>query len=486
MRLVIPAVFLAILTVTPLAAFQPAAQHFASPGLWHLYQAWLENGGMYTTEPASLTSSTIDMQWKSRYLRRVDVRFEVVDGSILRLREKLPPQAAQMPESVMVVAEQAWFALQARSPRALEPLLEAGLSVKFADLDGGAAADSLLRRFPDGRLLLLRLDATIGVAALELRFVLPGDEPLLLTIPADAVAIERFRHVAPMQATRPANTPPAQRPVDATPARGTTQQAVRPDMPMRPAPQAPPYRPLDTDVRQIVRTSADLEVFVERTWDRALSRELLQNKVKDVGAFLSAEFPEHDLCRDGEVLALQREPGPDSLRASLRLRRLALPDGIDIVPDDACALEGGFLTLPDGERIDLSALSASEAALLAPHFVQLLYLHRSLGTRLLDFLLLPDVVATTLVVKGEERRIYEPRNYFQSLLLLGRWWQGRTVYFSIRDVKKVNSHVEFRGYLLAQSKDGRTDYSEIRFHLNDDYRLDLAMMFLYPDIEPQE
>ena len=479
-----------LLPAVAAVAYAPQAQHFATSDLWNLWCAWSENGGMYSTQPASLTATSIDMTWKSRYLRTAQVRLEVEDGLVVRLRERLPLPQDPALEPIAAPAERVWFALQARSPQAVAPLLEAGVQIRFAGQQGMAAVDSLLARFPQGRLLLLRLDATLGASEARLRLLLPADATLELTIPADEPTLKHLRMAtarnvpAPQPVPAPEAPVPYDRQVSIEPAAEAATPAVppRPNEPYTPAAPARPFRPLGSEVQSIVRGSKDLGEFVARTWDRSLSRELLQNKVTSVEEFLRGEMPHHSMERDGEAWVLRR-PASDNLGATLRLRKVPLRDGIDIVADDAYTLRDNALLLPDGERIDLQALSPEEAALLAPHFVQLLYLHRALGTRLLDFLLLPDVVATTLVVKGEQRELYEPRNYFQSLLMLSRWWQGRTVYFGIRDVKKVNSHVEFRGYLLAQDDHGRADYAEIRFHLSNDYRLDLAIMFLYPDIE---
>jgi|GEM_PF-2909388 len=527
--------------VVPLGAFRPQERHFSSTAQWTLFTAWEQNGGMYSTESAVITRQSIEMRWKSETLEQADVVFELENGLVARLRERLPEPGDAALNQAAATAETAWFILQARRPEALAPLLAAGLCVRYGSLVAQAALDSLFAEYPSGRLPVYRPHAEADGGMLAYVFPMPGGHELTLAVPANPAALERLRAARPTPAPAPAPIPvpapvpaqpiaapaepetapteqPAPQPACTEPTRVDTLIATSMDTPLeeltlsaaqqpgapatffglpehidqqRMTAPLPPHTP--TTREEIDRTAAaspNVAVYVDALWNRPFSRELLNNKITDVQGFLAAEFPRHTLRREDEAWVLRHTDGPDALGASIRVRRVPRADATDIVPDDTATLHGGRLLLPDGGEIDLGALSPEQAETLAPQFIQLTYLHRALGTRLTNFLLLPDVVATTLVVKGEERRIYEPRNYFQLLLLLDRWWRGRTVYFAIRDVKIVNNHVEFRGHLFALDDNGRGDYAEIRFHLDNDLHLDLAMMFLYPNVsttdEPTE
>ena len=82
------------------------------------------------------------------------------------------------------------------------------------------------------------------------------------------------------------------------------------------------------------------------------------------------------------------------------------------------------------------------------------------------------------------RKLFELESYADLLLLLNNFWQDRTVYFSILDVKKVNGFIEFQSYLIAHNaEDGISDIAEIQFHLDSEYRIDLIMMVLHPNAE---
>jgi hypothetical protein len=97
--------------------------------------------------------------------------------------------------------------------------------------------------------------------------------------------------------------------------------------------------------------------------------------------------------------------------------------------------------------------------------------------------LVHDAVETTLVVKGETREIYDIYSYANLLLMLNKYWEDRIVYFNLQDVKKVNGYIEFKGMLIADSPESKTfDMAEIRFHLDNEYKIDLAMMFLNPEV----
>jgi len=102
----------------------------------------------------------------------------------------------------------------------------------------------------------------------------------------------------------------------------------------------------------------------------------------------------------------------------------------------------------------------------------------------MNFLLAEDEVSTTLVVKEDQKKIYDIYSYENLLLMLSKYWSDRTLYFSILEVKKVNNFIEFKSYLVAREPEtGKYDLAEINFLLDENYKIDLIMMFLNPDLK---
>jgi hypothetical protein len=117
---------------------------------------------------------------------------------------------------------------------------------------------------------------------------------------------------------------------------------------------------------------------------------------------------------------------------------------------------------------------------VAGYFPQLLYLHRSLGTKLFNFLLIPDEVPTTLLIHNGKRQRLDFASYNDLLLRLHSYWKKREIYFSLQDIRQINGFIEFKGVLAAVGTD-KYEWAEIRFHLNKEYKIDMVMMSLYVD-----
>jgi len=128
----------------------------------------------------------------------------------------------------------------------------------------------------------------------------------------------------------------------------------------------------------------------------------------------------------------------------------------------------------------MSSLSETEISVIVNYIPQLVYEHRAIGSKLMNFLLIHDQVASTLVVYSDERELYETDSYSDILLLLNRYWQDRIVYFGIDSIRKVNGTIEFKGFLVARTESGSNDLAEIFFHVSKEYMIDLIMIILHP------
>lgn len=248
----------------------------------------------------------------------------------------------------------------------------------------------------------------------------------------------------------------------------------------------PARKPLVKDYADLPKISdLNLADYIKYYISKKQNRELINNKVSDPLAFLKQEFPGWEFTAKDDICRITHPPLRDEFHCDLKVKFEIKKDGVEILPasDDYYFL-GKYMIFSGTEKIDLRNLSEVEIEQIAPFIPQLVYEHRSLGSNLLNFLLIHDDVPTTLIVQNDERKLFELDSYADLLLLLNNYWQTRTVYFSILDVKKVNGFIEFQSYLIAYDAENQiSDIADIQFHLDNKYRIDLIMMILHPNAE---
>ncbi|HPR17919.1 MAG TPA: hypothetical protein PLD62_06710, partial [Candidatus Cloacimonadota bacterium] len=224
--------------------------------------------------------------------------------------------------------------------------------------------------------------------------------------------------------------------------------------------------------------------YLNRNIKREFHIELLNNKISDPYEFLKIEFPEAEITDSEQTFLITGRAVKEDFFGDLRLKFIRNNDGIDFTPLNDYELSDKILQLSSRESIDLSNLTSDEAKVVADRLPQLIYEHRCLGTRLLNFLLIRDNISTTLVIQNGSRKIYEEESYADLLLLLNEYWTNRQVFFKIDKVKKVNGAIEILGFLIAEDRlTKKNDIAEIRFHLDPKFSIDLIMMVLHPDAE---
>jgi hypothetical protein len=215
-----------------------------------------------------------------------------------------------------------------------------------------------------------------------------------------------------------------------------------------------------------------------------VSRELLHNKISEPMQFLREEFSGYQITARGDTIWLQGKELKENFHADMKLLVIRSADGLEFSPCTEFRLQNQILQLSDTENIDLSQLTPAEAKIVASRLPQLIYEHRSLGTKLFNFLLIHDDIPSTLIIQNSQRSMFEKTSYADLLLLLNRYWEDCHVYFKIENVKKVNGAVEMLGYLIANNeKTNRNDIAEIRFLLDDNYTIDLILMILHPNAQ---
>jgi len=222
--------------------------------------------------------------------------------------------------------------------------------------------------------------------------------------------------------------------------------------------------------------------FIRKAYNIRQSKELLNNKVKDVGAFLDDQFPQAKHRTIDDVYYIQRGSYHD-VGGDVFVQNEQADDSVNILPFPDYEFKNNHLILPNNEKIDLSALDSEEIDKIAAALPQLVYLHRALGTKLVNFLMIHDDVPTTLIVHSDKRELYEIYSYANLLLMLSEYWEDYEVYFKLNEVKKVNGKIELVGYLIAANDTDKYDMAEIWFCLDEDCRFDLIMMMLYPQLQ---
>ena len=227
--------------------------------------------------------------------------------------------------------------------------------------------------------------------------------------------------------------------------------------------------------------------FIEKYKECHWSREILHNKIKDVDAFIRGEFRYHNIDKKRDFYELTTEEFRN-ISSNLQIRVSRATDGVYFDNTDGYSItQGNIVSLPTDDHIMFEDLSAEETETVAPFLNQLLAMHRVGGTRLINFLLLPADVRTILVLRDPERTVYEFGSYTDLLLMMSHYWENRVVYFNINKVKKINDYIDLEGILIAKSpNDEEFDYAEIKFSLDRDYRISVAMMILYPNTKEED
>ncbi len=479
-------------------AFTPEQTHFKSATLYPVYQKWLENSAMYNDTPASLDAESIKMTYYTNDGRPVRVGFLIERGMLIECTEIWTQQAEKNPgDAVLQIMGGFLFRLNAGFPDTLERFSErndvrvmvSGVTISAAELQKRLSGNrffpqSITYNHANGE-TAISIDGTIDfqmVIGKKARWdtsvaqipKIPGREPA--PEPRKAVVIKPQRITEPIAEEPSVNVPESVSDVEPTE--------------YEPEKETERWKPkasheVATMVQQSelpdIRTTT-LREMVKNYSGRILTRKVLQNQVKDPLEFIRGDFPDYRIDVENNQYRIHSQPYEDRLYSEIDVFSTQLSDGLQISSGTGFQIDGKNIVLPSGERIFTSNLSDEEVERIAPNLVALCNQHRALGRQLIHFLLTPDEASTTLVLKGETREMYEMHSYLQLLLLLNHWWQGRTVYFSITEVKKVNDYIELRGNLVARANDSAEDFdfADVRFHLNKYYRIDLAMMFLTP------
>lgn len=230
-----------------------------------------------------------------------------------------------------------------------------------------------------------------------------------------------------------------------------------------------------------------LREFIETFRNSNWGREMLHNKIADPEHFLAKEFPHHQMKQSLSSYELLTSPFQENISGNVILNKRPLRDGVAFEAAEHYEVHNDkSISLLTGDILFLNELSDSEIDIITPYLAQLIIMHRVIGTRLLDFLLVPADVPTTFVLRDPDRWVSQFSSYTDVILMLSHYWQDRTVYFQLERVKRVNNMIELNGFLAAVNhNEDAFDYAEVKFSLDSSYRIDLAMINLYTNLSKE-
>jgi len=496
------------------SAFDPGDKDFQSKYQYELYRSWLSKGKFRTNYPSVFTSEKIVKTFFDENNQPVNVEYDWDKHLITAQRETAGylffAGDAQRIWSIVKYIEGFIYRLNTQNRQFLTDYVDLEeMEIYYSDLTADSALDKLWEDFDQQRIRFHPIE--IEETENTLLFLLnPVDgESFKLGFPMDFDLQEEIKKITKLERKRSTETDLEEYPsiteveiIHKEPEKDLVETSLPEveEMIKEPIHEEPgelasiqklprkiyEEKPVLKDYDDLPQ-KGDLELaeYIQNFIGQKHSRELLNNKISDPLSFLNMEFPNREISFENESYRIAYPPLRGEFHCDLNLKIEIDNDGINIFPENYdYYFQEEFMVLSEDEKINLGDLNDDEISSISPFIPQLVYEHRSLGSKLLNFLLIHDNVPTTLIVQSEERKLFELGSYADLLLLLNNYWLDRTVYFSIIDVKKINGFIEFQAYLIAYNTENEiSDIAEIQFHLDEDFRIDLIMMILHPNAE---
>lgn len=444
-------IFIFLLFVAEVLAFQPKPTDFITQYQWELYRSWLQKGDFRPNVPADITKKRISKKFRHNGYE-INVAYEMEDFKIVRQAESLFSDAQRRRQPLCGYIEQFIYRLNTREKDYLADFHDPEiLMISYKDRSGDDLLDTLWQDYGNQRFNVSEV------------FVLPERDNEILVVSANR---DTLSFLSPEPHSLRAF-------IRETELREPVEPPIKRVPPPVPAPVVPEYKPEIRSLNEILQNYHQVRQ----------PRELLHNKVSEVTSFLRREFPHHNLDMDEENYTLSLQPASEVLYGDIVLQKRILPDGIELIPANAYQVDAEQYRFPSGEILDLGELSEDEIAHISPYLAQLVYQHRCIGSDLLNFFLIYDDVPTTVIVEKDERHLYELDSYANLLLILSKYWQQALIHFSIIEVAKMQDNIEFRGILRAMHQNGQEEFAEIRFLLDQNYKMDYTFMVIHPQME---
>ena len=474
-------------TTIQVFCFEPSKDSFANIYQFKLYKNWLKKGDFQTQFPSKLSPEKIIKTFKDKVGNDVVVEYTREEGTITEQREKLPETSLSRNDEFrqyLDYLENFIYRLN-NTEEYFFTDYAAEVDLEYSHFSNMEAIEQLWTDFENDRIrivsvgVVLKIDKTgiklTSESNKEITFFFTGTEELQAFLKKNKKEEDKKKIVVEKKPKKEAVSKVVEEPagdiayVDVTDSNSEIFKK--------------PSQIYDPVVEQNLPDSDQLSLteYIRFYHKVRQSKQLLNNQIHDTSEFLRKEFPYHQRVSNGQHHTLQK-PSFNGFNSKISFNILHSDESVSFIPIQDFEVRNKKFYFED-EIINLSNLNETEIENLTPFLSQIIYEHRVIGTKLLNFFLVHDAVETTLVVKGETREIYDIYSYANLLLMLNKYWEDRIVYFNLQDVKKVNGYIEFKGMLIADSPESKTfDMAEIRFHLDNEYKIDLAMMFLNPEV----
>jgi hypothetical protein len=470
-----------------LSAFVPQRRDFANDYQFEMHQSWFKKSGFKVNIPANFSDKSISKSFTNIENRKVSTEYLWEKWRIYAQREKL---TAYCDFSANEVFEQLQFLeafiyrLNCQNPQFVVDFFDQKKWLLFfQDMNQNEALSALTKNFQTKRFEVKNIQ--LNSRQSRLGFIVTN---------VDDISFEIYFHEAKDTASllKEMRLLEELRTIELTKLREKETERLQ-ELELLKEKVSVWQKEIEISEKEKEYPSIDKEKglkivdFIKKNYSKLQNRELLNNKIENSDTFIRKEFSGRTIQKNGNKYIISQAPFLTGFRNDMRIEVKNTKDGIDILPVSDYQVEGNKILLGIDETLNLPRLSEQEVKKIAPYLCQLLYGHRAIGTKLLNFLLIHDDVPTSLVLYGAERELFEMYSYANMILLLHHYWKDRTIYFFLDDFKKVNDFIEFTGFLAAKIPNSSTyDFAEIRYQLNHDFKIHLSMMILHPEISISE
>ncbi len=476
--------FIFAVTVLTLYSFRPENRHFINDYQYQLFKSWVERGNFRIEGKANITHNSIALVFQNRELEKETVvKFALDGGNIVHQSEVIELIDFKIDKSrlsYLPYIEQLLFRVNSNYDFFITDYITR-LNIDLClvnNCNADSVANYLINNHTDQRLTITSLnfeEEQDNKLSCQIVFndhltlqVLFNDtdnlDDLALSLRGQEFHSDNLRKISQ---TLPDVVYPAY-----------TQNAY-----LYPIPQTFDDL-LDTDIIPKHIDSIKMSNFFSNYKDYSWSREMLHNKIQDPKLFLQDQFPNHTIDYEKNNIELKTESFKNIFNGNLKLIYQKLRDGIVFNSCNQYHLEqNNNVTLTTGETVSFENLNSYEIDNVVPFMNQLVIMHRAIGTKLLNFLLIPADVPTTFVLRDPDRQVIYFDSYTDLLLMLSHYWQGHNIYFNIDNVKIINDYVEIEASLIAnKNNQDNFDFAEIKFALNSHFRIDLAMIVVHTNV----
>ena len=457
-----------------LKAFEPEADDFENTFQYNLYQSWLKKGDFKTNFPAGFGNKKIVKSFTDKNGRSVQVEYDWINRKIIDQRESLPViffvEDFSKIKPFLDFLEGFIYRLNTVDYNFLQEYCDLEKTqIEFIGYTGAEALNLLWKTSRTKRTEIKPLELEVKDKILIFYLPIKLGNTIKFEFPVDydiAIALQSIRRKEEERSM----------PIIEVKSDDLVEKIKIPDY-HEPARKRIPEP--DIELLPDIKTLT-LSDYVKSYYALRQSKELLHNKISDPIDFLISEFPQREIREEGDIISVLAPKYRDDFSCEINVNLVQDNDGINFTPSLKYELNDKTVKIGNNEEIVMNALNHDEIEAIAPFIVQLLYEHRAIGSKLLNFLLIHDDIPTTLIMRNGERKVYELNSYANLLLMLGNYWQSHNVYFKIQEVTKKNGNIELQTYLIAYDKDeAAADMAEIMFHLDEEYKIDMIMMVLH-------